>query len=61
VLTVVRREYLKVAVFVDMIVSPLGRRTSNGVVVGCLSEHLEFSKKNCDVHLESKSGVHDDG
>jgi hypothetical protein len=51
----------KVAVCVDVIVSPFGRRTSNGVVVECLSEHLEFARRKCDVHPESKSAVHDDG
>jgi hypothetical protein len=44
-----------------VIVSPFGRRTSNGVVVECLSEHLEFARRKCDVHPESKSAMHDDG
>jgi hypothetical protein len=44
-----------------VIVSPFGRRTSNGVVVECLSEHLAFSRRKCAVHPESKSAVHDAG
>jgi hypothetical protein len=51
----------KVAVCVDVKVSPLCRRTSNGVVVGCLSEHLAFANRKFVVHPESKSAVHDDG
>jgi hypothetical protein len=51
----------KVAVCVAMIVSPFGRRTSNGVVVDCLLEHLAFFRIKCAVHPESKSAVHDDG
>jgi hypothetical protein len=51
----------KVAVCVDVIVSPLGRCTSNGVVVGCFSEQLALAKRKCAVHPESNSAVHDDG
>jgi hypothetical protein len=51
----------KVAVCVDVIVSPFGRRTSNGVVVDFLLEHLVFARRKCDVYPESKSAVHDDG
>jgi hypothetical protein len=51
----------RASVCVDGIVSPLGRRTSNGLAVGCLSEHLAFANRKCAVHPESKSAVHDDG
>jgi hypothetical protein len=50
-----------VAVCVDVIVSPFGRRTANGVVVDFLLEHLAFARRKCAVHPESKSAVHGDG
>ena len=50
-----------VAVCVDAIVSPFGRRTSNGVLVGCLFEQLALANRKCAVHPESNSAVHDDG
>jgi hypothetical protein len=51
----------KVAVWVDVIVSPFGRHTANGVVVDFLLEHLAFSKRKCTVHPESKRAVHGGG
>jgi hypothetical protein len=52
---------VKVAVWVDVMVSPFGRRTANGVVVAFLLEHLVFARRKCDVHPDSKSAVHGDG
>jgi hypothetical protein len=50
-----------VAGCVDVIVSPFGRRTANGVVVDLLLEHLASARRKCAVHPESKSAVDGDG
>jgi hypothetical protein len=57
----VKEGIFKVVVCVDVVVSPFGRRTSNGVVVYFLLEHLAFARRKSAVHTESKSAVHDDG
>jgi hypothetical protein len=53
-LTMVMLVYLK-------LLCALGRRNSNGVVVGCLSEQFALAKRKCAVHPESNSAVHDYG
>jgi hypothetical protein len=50
-----------IVVCVDVIVSPFGRRTANGVVVDFLLEHLAFARRKCAMHPESKSAVDGDG
>jgi hypothetical protein len=52
---------LNVVVCVEVIVSPFGRRTDNGLAVDFLLEHLALSRRKCAVHPESKSAVDGDG
>jgi hypothetical protein len=50
-----------VAVCLEAIVAPLGRRTSKGVPASTFCVHLASANKKCAVHPESKRAVDCDG